>query len=79
MATTHDPTAGLIGLRAAAQPPSSPKSANPARVTSGRPCAAKRPSTPPRAIDTMMIPAVRRLFWLVPKVSMLNLTTSPGV
>ena len=78
-ATIHDATAGLSGLRAAAQPPISPNTANPATAATPRPRAAKRPNRPQMASDRTTMPTVRTVFWLSPRFSMLNDTIAPGV
>ena len=78
-ATSHDCTAGLNGLRAAAQPPISPNSANPPMAMLRRPRAATRPSKPQIASDRTTMPTVSTVFWLAPRLAMLNATTSPGV
>ena len=78
-ATIHEASAALSGLRAAAQPPISPNTANPATATPRRLWAARRPNRPQMASDRTTMPTVRTVFWLAPRFSMLNDTIAPGV
>ena len=78
-ATIHDVIAPLSGLRAAAQPPISPNTANPATAPARRPITARRPNRPQTASDSTTMPTVSTVFWLAPRFSMLNDTTAPGV
>ena len=78
-ATIHDCTAGLKGFRAAAQPPISPNSANPPTAMLRSPRAANLPNKPQMANDRTTMPTLSTVFWLAPRLAMLNATISPGV